>query len=214
MKQAETDSIAIHQLKHFFPLSAAEAELIRNGEKHFAQTLKCLSASTNKYYARCLTEGINPYHSNSYCIYLYWLAREVHELGHDELADKIYYLNKIMNAADLFYEVELPAIWGCDHPLGSVMGRGRYGEYFLFTQGCTIGNNLGHYPVLGHHVAMLSNSKIIGDCHIGNYCVIAANAYLKDLSVPDCSMVFGQFPHTVVKPLKKEYFSYWKESQG
>lgn len=69
-----------------------------------------------------------------YCILLYWLSRELFQNGKLELADKVYYLNKMLNAVELFYEVKLPAIWSCEHPLGSVMGRADYGDYFFFYQ--------------------------------------------------------------------------------
>ena len=51
---------------------------------------------------------------------------------------KFYYLNKIMNSVEMFYEVELPSVFCCDHPLGSVMGRARYSDFFYFSQGCTV----------------------------------------------------------------------------
>lgn len=76
-----------------------------------------------------------------YCNYLYWLSREAFIKGFIDVADKIYYLNKMLNSIELFYEIQLPDIWSCEHPLGSVMGRGQYGNYFLFYQGCTVGVN-------------------------------------------------------------------------
>ena len=44
------------------------------------------------------------------------------------LADKLYYLNKMMNGVDLYHQIELPAVWGCEHPMGSIMGRATFGE--------------------------------------------------------------------------------------
>ena len=109
-----------------------------------------------------------------------------------------------MSGADLYYEVELPEIFTCDHPVGSVMGRAKYGDFFSFTQGCTVGNNHGIYPVIGSHVSMKSNSKIIGNSHIGDNVIIAANTYVKDQDVPDNSLVFGCSPEIVIKPNKTE----------
>ena len=78
-----------------------------------------------------------------------------------------------------------------DHPVGSVLGRAQYGEFFSFSQNCTVGNNKGIYPVIGKNVGMLSGSKILGKCEIGDNVIVAANTYIKDQSVPPYSLVFG-----------------------
>ncbi len=148
--------------------------------------------------------GINLYNSVMNCIFLYWLSRELFQEDRRGLADKVYYLNKMLNSAELFYEVELPCIWSCEHPLGSVMGKAHYGDYFFFYQGCTVGGNIRRdgsivYPVIGDHVKMFSNSKVLGSSRIGNYTIISANCYIKDQDVPDGTIVFGQSPHLIFK---------------
>ncbi len=62
-----------------------------------------------------------------------------------------------MNACDLFYEVDLPEIFMLDHPLGSVMGRAKFGNYFAFSQNCTVGNNNNIFPEIGEYVTMTAN---------------------------------------------------------
>ena len=115
------------------------------------------------------------------------------------MSDKLYALNKAMASVDLFYQVELPDIFTFDHPLGSVMGRASYSDYFTFSQGCTVGNNRGIYPRFGQSVFMLSDSKVIGDCEIGSNVIIGAPAYVKDVDIPSNSLVFGQSPNLVIK---------------
>ena len=51
---------------------------------------------------------------------------------YSKTCDKIYYLNRLLNSVDLFYKVTLPDIFMLDHPLGSVIGRGTFGNYFSF----------------------------------------------------------------------------------
>ena len=119
--------------------------------------------------------------------------------GGASVSDKLYALNKAMASVDLFYQVELPDIFTFDHPLGSVMGRASYSDYFTFSQGCTVGNNRGIYPRFGQSVFMLSDSKVIGDCEIGSNVIIGANAYVKDVDIPSNSLVFGQSPNLVIK---------------
>lgn len=193
------------QLDHLFGITKEEQEIcVLRAEAAFEKSMYCLSNSKNKYF-----DGkINPYNSVMYCIWLYWLNRAVYLGGGGILSDKIYYLNKVLNLVELFYEVELPAIWSCEHPLGSVMGRAKYGNGFVFYQGCTVGGNRREgnkidYPIIGEGVVMYSNSKIVGKCKIGNNCVIAANSYLKDVVVPDNSFVFGQSPNLCIKEIKR-----------
>jgi serine O-acetyltransferase len=118
------------------------------------------------------------------------------------LADKLYYLNKILNSCDLYHQVNLPDIFFLDHPVGSVMGRALYGDYFSFCQNCTVGNNRGIYPVIENHVSMCANSMIIGNCHIGDNVILGAGTMIKDENIPANSLVFGQSPNLIIKPRK------------
>ena len=107
-----------------------------------------------------------------------------------------------MHSDDLFYEVELPEYFSLDHPMGSVMGRAKYGNGFSFSQGCTVGNNHGIYPVIGENVKMCGNSSIIGNCHIGNNVTLGFGTVIKDQDIPDNSLVFGQSPNLIIKEKK------------
>lgn len=154
-------------------------------------------------------DGINPFNSVMYCNYLYQVSHILYKNGYSIIADKVYYLNKMLNALDLFYAIELPEHWNCEHPIGSVMGRARYGDFFLFYQGCTVGGNHTNYPIIGNNVTMYSNSKILGKCNIGNNVVIGANTYIKDTDIPDNTMVFGQYPNLIIKP-NNNIDTFWK----
>ena len=94
----------------------------------------------------------------------------------------------MLNGVGLFYAIELPEHWNCEHPLGSVMGRVQYGDYFFFYQGWAIVGNHTNYPVLGDYVTMYLNSKVLGKSHIENNVIIGANAYVKDTDIPDNSI--------------------------
>lgn len=62
----------------------------------------------NKYYSLKGETYFNPFQSAQYTIFLYYFSNQIFRIGICRLlADKLYYLNKIMNACDLFYEIEL-----------------------------------------------------------------------------------------------------------
>ena len=131
------------------------------------------------------------------------------------IASKIYYLNKILNSVDWYYEIELPTYWGVEHPLGSVLGRAEYSEGLFIYQGCTIGGNKKKYPKIGKNVILYSNSSILGDSIIGDNVLISTGTTIKDENIPDDSLVFGQSPNLIIKRKGKEYVEnyisdFWK----
>ena len=169
----------------------------------------CFSHTGNKYYHREGQTYFNPFHSGQYTIFLYFLSRVIftNSPEHRTLADRVYYLNRALNAVDLYYEVEMPPVFFLDHPLGSVLGRARYGNFFTFAQNCTVGNNKGAYPTIGEHVTMMSGSKLLGGCTVGDRVILAANCYVKDTDIPPCSIVFGSSPDLAIKTKDESYFA-------
>ena len=192
----------IRQLKSFFSISETEIGILNSlSDKVFDRCSICFSPNTNKYYSKQGVPYFNPYHSGQYTIFLYYFSNTIfHEAkDHTRLADKVYYLNKIMNSIDLFYEVELPEIFMLDHPVGTVIGRAQFGSYFSFTQNCTIGNNKGIYPVIGEYVTVSAGSMILGNSKIGNNVILGAGTCIKDDDIPDDSIVFGSSPNLIIK---------------
>ncbi len=114
-----------------------------------------------------------------------------------------------MNSVDWFYATELPVHFFAEHPVGSVMGKAKYGDNFFFYQGCTVGvNYLSNgetvKPTIGNNVLMLSNSSIYGSSHVGNNVIISANAKVINDNIPDNSIVFGSSPSLIVKTKSTE----------
>lgn len=189
------------QLESFFLLGEEERALI---DSHIESALSKLefsfSRTKNKYYHDESIVRFDPLHGCQWARFLYELSRSVYLSGESvSVCDKIYGLLKVMASADLFYQVELPDVFMFDHPLGAIMGRASYSNYFTFSQGCTVGNNNGVYPVFGESVFMLSNSKVIGSSQIGDNVIVAANCYIKDTDIPSGSFVFGESPHLTIK---------------
>jgi serine O-acetyltransferase len=192
----------MRQLNSFFSISDIEIEVLNS---LFETTLeRCefnFAKNNNKYYSKSDEAYFNPYHSGQYTVFLYYFSNTIFNKnkGFLKLADKIYYLNRTMNACDLFYEVALPEIFMLDHPLGSVLGRAQFGDYFQFSQNCTVGNNKNIFPVIGEHVTMSANTMILGNSKIGNHVILGAGACVKDQDIPANSLVFGSSPNLIIK---------------
>ena len=160
---------------------------------------------TNKYYKGEEGSFFSPFQSAQYAQYLYYLSYEANQRGDKELAEKTYYLNKMLNGVDWFYEVKLPNVFFADHPLGCVLGRANYSDQFAVSQGCTVGNNHGKYPTIGKNVKMHSGSMICGDSIIGDNVEISANTFIRDELIPDNCIVFGQSPNLVIVKKNEDY---------
>ena len=192
----------IRQLTSFFSITSSEIDVINLlSDNVFQRCNLCFSKNKNKYYSRNGEAYFNPYHSGQYSIFLYYFSNTIFkkDKNHRRLADKVYYLNKVMNSCDLFYEVELPEIFILDHPVGTVIGRATFGNYFSFSQNCTIGNNNNIFPVIGEHVTLSANSMILGNSKIGNNVILGAGTCIKDCDIPDNSLVFGSSPNLIIK---------------
>ena len=193
------------QLDAWFGINDNEKKLINtlvSGEV-LIELEENFSVNPNKYYSREGEVYFNPFHSGQYCIYLYYLSHAVYKAGNSLLADKLYYLNKIMNGLDMLYAINLPKHFSCDHPVGTVLGRAEYSDGFSFAQNCSVGNNKGIFPVLGKNFVMCAHSTVLGNCHIGDNVTLGAGALVKDQDVPSNSFVFGQSPNLIIKEKKK-----------
>lgn len=170
---------------------------------------KCFRASNNSYYND--KKGriyFSPYHSGQYSIFLYYLSNTIHQMGNNKkLASVVYYLNKILHSVDWYYEISLPEYWGVEHPIGSVLGRAKYGNGLFLYQGCTVGGNKGKYPVMGENIILYANSTVLGNTKIGSNVLVSTGTIIKDDIIPDNCIVFGQSPNLVIKEKDKEYLN-------
>ena len=211
----ELSALVIMQLRNWYAISEKESISINNILDSVLEKIDfCFSKIANKYYYSLEQGGaiLNPLHNGQYTFFLYSLSRQLFLQGETTLCDKIYNLIKIFSSCDLFYQVKMPDVFFFDHPMGSVMGRAEYSDYFSFSQGCTVGNNKGVYPKFGNHVHMLSNSKIIGNCNIGDYVIVSANSYLKDIDIQSYSLVFGSSPNITIKSINHEQYKQYTGS--
>jgi serine O-acetyltransferase len=91
------------QLSNFFIIERKEFEVLaQNFDVVYEKLSICLDQVENKYFKKGGTVYFNPYHSGQYLIFLYFFSNVCSNKGEKCLADKIYYLNKIMHACDIY----------------------------------------------------------------------------------------------------------------
>jgi serine O-acetyltransferase len=145
-------------------------------------------------------------HSDQYTVFLYYLANSAFQRkpGHP-VADKAYALNKALHGCDLYYEVGLPAIFALQHPVGTVLGRATYSDYFLCYHNCTVGANLADdYPSFGRGVVMYGGSRMIGRTKVGDNSLVSTGTIVIDGGdLPANSVVHGLHPNARTSPTKR-----------
>ena len=201
----------LNQISNNYFKSIDDERLI---SKHMQKTLerfeKNIENNTNKYYSKINENGENeayfdPLHTCQWTLFLYLMANTIYKYEKDKLeaariiCDKIYGQSITISGCEIYYEVEMPDVFSFDYPLGSHMGRAKYGNGFSFVQGCTVDNKDDTYPILGENFKMLTGSKILGNSNIGDNCIICEGTYIVDEDVPANSIVSGKSPNLVIK---------------
>jgi serine O-acetyltransferase len=163
----------------------------------------------NKYFSADGAPVLRVANNAQYTIFLYHLSRALFISGNREAADRIYSLLRMASGVDLYYEVELPELWFCDHPLGTVIGRGKFARTasLVISQNCNIGNNKQAYPAINGNLYMYPNSSLLGDAVVEGNVVLANGACAVDAGkLKDC-ILFGRSPDLTVKPLSGAQFA-------
>jgi len=180
-----------------FPDSASSETLNKEFSKAaFKRLESCLIKINSKYYNINNSLVFNHLNADHMTILLYFFANTFSkDVNNNILATKFSYLNKILHGVDMFYHVKLPEIFKVGHPLGSVIGNAEFKNYLVFGQNVTIGAKNSFYPKMGEGVILNSGSSVVGNCLVGNNVTFGANAFIIDSTIPDNSIVVGQFPN-------------------
>ena len=76
---------------------------------------------------------------------------------------------------------ELPDVFAVQHPVGTVLGRATYSDYFICYHNCTVGANLDNdYPSFGRGVVMYGGSRVIGKTVVGDNSFVSTGAIVID----------------------------------
>lgn len=219
MKLSLDKSNLIHyltkQINYFFPDEEVTQESLASlVYKALGRTEYCFSKINIKYFFDGNYVIFNHLNTDQYAVFLYYLSNMIWKIDKDTtLAGKVYYLNKALNCLDIFYEVELPDIFLLVHPVGTVLGRGKYKDYFVAYQRVTIGaNTKQEYPEMGRGLVMYGGSALIGNCRLGDNCLVSVGTIVMDQDIPANMAIFGKFPDVSYKPTKKSVIErYFRE---
>lgn len=170
------------QFENLFPDGADLGDLPKFIDSALGRVDHCFSRVRLKGFFANGEARFSHLHSDQYAIFLYYLANSAfrERPGHP-VADKAYALNKALHALDAFYEVELPDVFAVQHPVGTVLGRANYSDYFVCYHNCTVGANLENdYPSFGCGIVMYGGSRVIGKTAVGDNTFVSTGAIVID----------------------------------
>lgn len=154
----------------------------------------CFKHVALKHYFNGTEVIFNHIFSDHYVMFLWYLSNSVFKhKGSCVLANKLYYLNKVLHGLDCMYDTEMPNIFLLFHSSGTMLGKATYSDYFIALQGCTVGSQKGNYPVFGKGVSLTANSSVIGKCVIGNRSTVSTRTTIFQKDIPDDNLAFINF---------------------
>jgi serine O-acetyltransferase len=200
------------QMNNLFPdgQGADAADLMTAVPSALERLEHCFARIGNKYFFDGARPVFDHLHGDQYAMWLYFASHELFKRKAPEtLCKKVFLLNKALHGCDIFYEVELPSVFLLVHPLGTVIGRGQYRDYFIVYQRCGIGSNHDVYPTFGEHVTLHPGSAVLGRSNIGTNCAIAAESLLIDRDLPPDSVYIGNPRDHLIRP-KRDKEPIWR----
>lgn len=198
-----------HQLNAFFPDHnlVEKSSVVSVIDTALDRLQYCFShVAFNRY-----NENGQPKYDHLYAdhniVFNWFLANEAYKAGDLILANKLYYLNKVMHAVDCMYNTAMPDIFLIFHGSGTMLGKAQYDNFFVALQGCTVGSHKGQYPVFGKGVALTANTSVIGRCNIGNRVTVGTRAmvFAKDIQDDTTVAIDPETGITVQKKSSKCY---------
>lgn len=201
------------QIGNFFPEAASvrRDELRRHIDTIMQRMEACFSRINNSYFCDNEDTLFNHLHADQYAMFLYLAANTIFRQGGDiSLCEKIFQLNRSLHGIDAFYEINLPEIFLFVHPIGTILGRGEYSNYFMVYQNCGVGSNHDVFPKFDEYVSLHPGASVLGDCRIGRNCKISTGSLIMDRNLVENSVYIG---NTLRSEIKKAYrtLDIWKK---
>jgi serine O-acetyltransferase len=192
------------QLDHFFPDGKGDARtaVVSNIDEALDRLRPCVRLA--RVWPK---DRFSHLHSNQYAVFLYFLSNTLwRNKGDERVCNKLYYLNKALNAVECFYSIQLPDIFCICHSPGIVLAQATYGNYLVLYQNSTVGRvKADERPVLGEGVVMFPNSAIVGNCKVGPRTILAQGNSIINADTPGDCVTFSKGGRLVFKQPKLDY---------
>ena len=201
------------QINNFFPEAdpVRRSDLVSYIDTILQRTEVCFANIDNRYFCADGDILFNHRHADHYAMFLYLAANTIFQRGGDiALCEKLFQLNRCLHGIDVFYEVNLPDIFLFVHPIGTVLGRAEYANYFMVYQNCGVGSNHGIFPTFDEYVSLHPGASVLGGCRIGRNCKIASGSLIMDMNLEQNSVYVGNTLNSQIMHSKR-ILPIWKQ---
>jgi serine O-acetyltransferase len=194
------------QLDHFFPDRRGDTRALIDSAVDDALDRIRPCVRMNRVWPK---DRFSYLHSNQYAVFLYFLANTLWKRkAGDNICNKLYCLNKALNALECFYSIELPELFCICHSPGIVLAQATYANYFVLYQNSTVGRvKADERPIFSPGVIMFPNTAIIGNCRIGAKTFLAQGSSIIDADTPGDCVVFSSGGKLTFKTPKLDYLN-------
>ena len=147
----------------------------------------------------------NHLNADQYVVFIYYASNIAFEyFKNEELASKLFYLNKVLHGFHCMYDTKLPDIFLVIHGNGIVLGKAKYSNYLVLMHGITVGSNSKwEAPSLGKRIVMYPNSSVLGKSEIADSTCISNGSLLIDFDTQRNSLIIGNSPNLIIKSQKE-----------
>lgn len=196
------------QLNTYFPdKQIVKSKYLKPAVKESLNRLYlCFNKVHLPYYRKNGIPSFNHLHGDHYSMFLYLVSNTLYVMdnSNENTCAKIFLLNKALHGIDAFYSIKLPEHFLFVHPIGTILGRANYGDYFITYQGVTVGATTdGIYPTFQSKTILYAGSTVIGNCTLGENTIMAANSSLINISISANKTITGNFPSNRIIENKK-----------
>ncbi|MFX4242249.1 hypothetical protein ACOL22_05665 [Aliarcobacter butzleri] len=208
LKYLELTKYLERQLNNYFPDLKKNKSLSNIVSKSLKKVETNFKHITLPHYKKNGKPYFNYLNADHYTVFIYYCSNIAYKEGDINLASKLFYLNKALHSFHCMYDTNLPDIFIVCHGVGTVLGKAKYSNYFVVTQGCTVGANAKlEYPELGENIVMYPNSSILGNSKISSSVVCSNNSMVLNKNIKSNSIIVGQHPNVDTKEVQTDVFS-------
>lgn len=166
-----------YQTEHFFPdkYSFAGEDITKAVDLALDRLEYCYKFIRLPAYNRDGQTYFSHLHGDQYGQFLYYLMNSLWNLSQNKpICDKLVQLNRMLSGSFFTYNAGLPDIFCWAHPVGTVLGNAKYGNFFVCRHNCTIATqnkldadgkplSIGEGLHLGAGAGIYTNNIHIGD---------------------------------------------------
>ena len=205
LTKSEIISYITNQLNNFFPDGKTYSiieDIVTKALEKLEYNFKHIKLS---YFWKDGVVYFNHLNADQYTVFVYYTSNIAFEdFNDEELATKLFYLNKTLHGFHCMYNTKLPDIFLIIHSNGIVLGKAKYSNYFVAMHGVTVGSNSKwESPILGERIVMYPYSSLLGKSIIAKSTCFSNGTLLSDFDTEENSLIIGKSPELIIKQQQK-----------